>query len=230
MKTIGLIGGMSWESSLEYYRIINKQISTHAGGLNSAECILYSVNFAEIEDMQSNNKWEQAASTLSTIAVKLQEAGADCIVICTNTMHKIAAHVQAAVQIPLIHIGDATAKEIHAEGLTKVGLLGTRYTMEEDFYHDSLTKQGIHAITPDQSARTELNRIIFEQLCQGIFTLDSKNKIQAMIDNLRADGAQAIILGCTEIPLIIKQEDSTLPLYNTMNIHAAKAVEFALAD
>ncbi|WP_404454385.1 aspartate/glutamate racemase family protein [Virgibacillus necropolis] len=228
MKTIGLIGGMSWESSLEYYRIINKKISNQVGGLSSAECMLYSLNFAEIELLQRNNEWEKAAAILSDIAKKLESAGADCVLICTNTMHKIAGQVQESLNVPLIHIGDTTAEAICEDKISKIGLLGTRYTMEEDFYHERLEERGIDVVTPGQVARTELNRIIFEELCQGVFLPESKKKIQAMIEDLRSEGAQAIVLGCTEIPLIIKQEDSSLPLYNTMDIHARKAVEFAL--
>ncbi|ASN04696.1 aspartate/glutamate racemase family protein [Virgibacillus necropolis] len=228
MKTIGLIGGMSWESSLEYYRIINKRINNQAGGLTSAECIMYSVNFAEIEYLQRNNEWDKAATILVNIAKKLESVGADCVLICTNTMHKIASHVQEAIKVPLIHIGEATSEAISEDNISKIGLLGTRYTMEEDFYHDSLDQRGIQVVTPDQTARAELNRIIFEELCQGEFLAESKQKIQSMIENLRLAGAKAIVLGCTEIPLIIKQEDCSLPLYNTMDIHARKAVEFSL--
>ncbi|WP_430790897.1 aspartate/glutamate racemase family protein [Virgibacillus flavescens] len=229
MKTIGLIGGMSWESSAEYYRIINRKVAAQLGGLASATCILYSVNFEEIEQLQRNNEWGKAASIISDAAGKLEAAGADCVLICTNTMHKIADHVQEALTVPLLHIGSATAAAIRSDNRTKVGLLGTRYTMEEDFYQERLNDQGIQVVTPDQSDRTELNRIIFEELCQGKFLPESKKKIQAMIEDLRENGAQAIVLGCTEIPLIIKDADSPLPIYSTMEIHAAKAVEFALS-
>lgn len=228
MKTIGLIGGMSWESSLEYYRKINRKISEQVGGLTSAECIMYSVNFAEIEKLQREGEWEKAAVIISDIAIKLETAGADCVLICTNTMHKIADEVQASLHVPLIHIGDATADAICEDSITRVGLLGTRYTMEENFYHDRLKERKIEVVTPNQSERTELNRIIFEELCQGEFLPASKKRIQGMIEELQVAGAQAIVLGCTEIPLIIEQADSPLPLYNTLEIHATKAVEFAL--
>lgn len=228
MKKIGLVGGMSWESSLEYYRKINKKVSNQVGGLASAACIMYSVNFAEIEDLQRHGEWEKAAAIISDIAIKLETAGADCVLICTNTMHKVADQVQYALHIPLIHIGDATADAICEDTITKVGLLGTSYTMEENFYHERLKDRGIEVVTPNQPERTELNRVIFEELCQGEFLPESKKKIQVMIKNLQVAGAQAIVLGCTEIPLIIEQDDSPLPLYNTLEIHATKAVKFAL--
>ncbi|ASK62679.1 aspartate racemase [Virgibacillus phasianinus] len=228
MKTIGLVGGMSWGSSVEYYRQINQKVGNLVGGLVSAECILYSVNFDEVEKLQRNGQWEKASDMLCNIAKKLEFAGADCIVICTNTMHKVADKVKEVLNVPLIHIGDATAEAILKDKISKIGLLGTRYTMEGDFYYDKLVIRGIQVVTPEEMARKELNRIIFEELCQGSFQQNSKETIQAMIEELRLAGAKAIVLGCTEIPLIIKQADSSLPIYNTLDIHVSKAVEFAL--
>ncbi|MFD1037050.1 aspartate/glutamate racemase family protein [Virgibacillus byunsanensis] len=230
MKTVGLIGGMSWESSLEYYRQLNKQVSEKLGGLHSARCLMYSVDFDEIETYQRRGEWDESARVLSDIASTLESAGADCVVIATNTMHKVAEDVQAAISIPLLHIGDATAHAIAEKNIRKVGLLGTKYTMEEDFYQARLNDNDISVIIPDQDDRIEVNRIIFEELCMGKMLDESRKKVSMMIDQLKQQGAEGIVLGCTEIPLLIKQENSNLPIFNTMDIHVTKAVEFALNE
>ncbi|WP_163970606.1 aspartate/glutamate racemase family protein [Oceanobacillus halotolerans] len=228
MKTIGLIGGMSWESSLEYYRIVNQQVSEKLGGLHSAKCILYSVDFAEIEEYQRNGDWDKSATILANVAGDLEKAGADMIVLATNTMHKVAADIEAAITVPFIHIGDATAKAITEQNIHKVGLLGTKYTMEEDFYHERLQQHQIDVLTPGKEEREELNRIIFEELCVGKILDESREKVKSMIEHLKQEGAEGIVLGCTEVPLLIKQKDSSLPVFSTMDIHVTKAVEEAL--
>ncbi|MDC3423156.1 aspartate/glutamate racemase family protein [Aquibacillus sp. 3ASR75-11] len=229
MKVLGLIGGMSWESSSEYYRKLNQAIAQKLGGLHSAECILYSIDFNEIDLLQRQGEWEKAGQKIATIAKKLENAGAELLLLCTNTMHKVADTIERDLSIPLVHIGDATAKEITSAGISKVGLLGTTYTMEEDFYHDRLNKHGVKVITPNNENRSELNRIIFDELCKGIFVDDSKEKIIKMLQSLKEQGAEGIVLGCTEIPLIIKDEDSPLPIFNTLEIHVQTAVNLALS-
>ncbi|MDC3412151.1 aspartate/glutamate racemase family protein [Terrihalobacillus insolitus] len=228
MKVLGLIGGMSWESTSEYYRKLNQAIAQKLGGLHSAECILYSIDFNEIDLLQRQGEWEKAGQKIATIAKKLENAGAELLLLCTNTMHKVADTIERDLSIPLVHIGDATAKEITSAGISKVGLLGTTYTMEEYFYHDRLNKHGVKVITPNNENRIELNRIIFDELCKGIFVDDSKEKIIKMIQSLKEQGAEGIVLGCTEIPLIIKDEDSPLSIFNTLEIHVQTAVNLAL--
>lgn len=228
MKTIGLIGGMSWESSLEYYRIINKEVNARLGGLHSAQCLLYSVDFAEIERLQSAGEWQQAGEQLSRVASKLEQAGADFIVICTNTMHKVVGQIEEKISVPVLHIADTTAEEIGRRKLGKVGLLGTRYTMEQDFYRLRIESHGIEVGVPGSEQRDEINRIIFEELVAGELRQTSKEFFQQVIRDLVAEGAEGIILGCTEIGLLIKPEDADVPLFDTAQIHAIQAVKRAL--
>lgn len=230
MKTIGLIGGMSWESSLEYYRTINKEVNAQLGGLHSAKCLLYSVDFAEIERLQSAGEWQQAGEQLGLVAYKLQQAGADFIVICTNTMHKVVSGIEEKISIPVLHIADTTAAEIRRRKLAKVGLLGTRYTMEQDFYSSRIESHGIEVQVPPAEHRGEINRIIFEELVAGDLRQSSKAYLQQAIRDLVAEGAEGIILGCTEIGLLIKPEDADVPVFDTAEIHAVAAVDLALEN
>ncbi|MBM7578687.1 aspartate/glutamate racemase family protein [Jeotgalibacillus terrae] len=230
MKTIGLIGGMSWESSASYYRIINEKVKARLGGLHSAKCVLYSVDFDEIERYQAEGDWESAGKRLAEAAVSLENAGADFVVICTNTMHKVIDDIEKKVNIPVLHIADATAKQIHQADIRKVGLLGTKYTMEQDFYKERLTSQDIHVLIPDQDARHQINRIIFEELCLGQIRPDSRDYYKAVIQQLINDGADGIVLGCTEIGLLISPEDVTVPIFDTAEIHATEAVKMSLRD
>ncbi|WP_341202256.1 aspartate/glutamate racemase family protein [Planomicrobium okeanokoites] len=228
MKTIGLIGGMSWESSLEYYRMINKKVNARLGGLHSAECLLYSVDFDEIEQLQSAGEWQKAGEQLADTAKKLEQAGAEFIVICTNTMHKVVGQIEEKISIPVLHIADATAAEIRRQNLVKVGLLGTRYTMEQDFYRSRIESHGIDVLVPPSQQHGEINRIIFEELVAGDLRQSSKETFQQAIRELVADGAEGIILGCTEIGLLIKPQDAEVPVFDTTEIHAAAAVDQAL--
>lgn len=228
MKTIGLIGGMSWESSAEYYRILNEEVKQQLGGLHSAKCILFSLDFEEIEALQALGNWEQAGEILASAAAALERAGADFVLICTNTMHKVAEKVERKINIPLLHIGDATAAKIKNAGIRKIGLLGTRYTMEMDFYKSRLAASGLDVLIPKESDRGEINRIIFEELCLGEIRTDSKTYFLSVIEKLLESGAEGIILGCTEIGLLIKTEDISDPLFDTTAIHALAAVEKAL--
>lgn len=228
MKTIGLIGGMSWESSLEYYRMINKKVNARLGGLHSAECLLYSLDFDEIEQLQSAGEWQKAGEQLADTAKKLEQAGAEFIVICTNTMHKVVGQIEEKISIPVLHIADATAAEIRSRGLVKVGLLGTRYTMEQDFYRSRIESHGIDVLVPPAQQRGEINRIIFEELVAGDLRPSSKETFQQAIRVLVAEGAEGIILGCTEIGLLIKPQDAEVPVFDTTEIHAAAAVDQSL--
>ncbi|MEM2940190.1 MAG: aspartate/glutamate racemase family protein [Thermoproteota archaeon] len=230
MKTIGLIGGMSWESSLEYYRIINEQVKERLGGLHSAECILYSVDLEKIEKLQHAEEWGELAAIMINIALKLQDAGAQGVIICSNTMYKVAEKVQENLKIPLIHIVDATAAEIKKKSLKKIALLGTRFTMEDDFYRRRLReKHGIDTITPGKTDREKIHRIIYSELCKGIVKKSSKKELVKIIRKLAAEGAEGVILGCTEIPLLVKQEDAAIPVFNTTEIHAKAAADFMLS-
>ena len=228
MKTIGMIGGMSWESTITYYQIINSVIKEKLGGLHSAKCILYSVDFDEIEKCQSIGDWEKSAEILTAIAQRLEAAGADFIVICTNTMHKVADQIQTRINIPILHIAEATASALLADGQAKVALLGTRYTMEQAFYKNVLMQQGIEVLIPDEADRLRVNHVIYEELCQGNINPESRQEFLRIIDALRDSGAQAVILGCTEIGLLVRQSDTTVPLYDTTMIHAREAAAFAL--
>ncbi|MHA6482503.1 aspartate/glutamate racemase family protein [Paenibacillus sp. strain BS8-2] len=228
MKTIGLIGGLSWESTADYYKYINQGVSEQAGGLNSAKCMLYSCNFEEVVQLQKAGEWKQAAELLADAARKLEAGGCDTILICTNTMHVVATEVQEAVNVPLLHIVETTAAQIKKSGMTHIGLLGTRYTMEQSFYTDRLREHGIEAIIPNEADRMRVHDIIFGELCKGEIKASSRAEYKAIIERLRLQGAQGIILGCTEIPLLLKQSDVEMPLFDTTRIHAEAAVEFAL--
>jgi len=229
MKTIGLIGGMSWESSVQYYQIINRTVRERLGGFHSAKCILYSVDFAEIELLQREGKWEEATRLMIEAARSVERAGADFLVICTNTMHKMADDVQKQIQIPILHIADATAEMILSRGLKRVGLLGTRFTMEEDFYRGRLgAKHGLEVLIPTAEQRELVHRIIYDELCAGLLTPSSKKTYLDIIEDLAKEGAQGIILGCTEIGLLINQGDGHIPLFDTTIIHAVAAVDYAL--
>ena len=230
MKTIGLIGGMSWESTVPYYRIINEMVKEKLGGLHSARLVLYSVDFHEVERMQQSGDWAAAGALLAEAARALQAAGADCIVVCTNTMHKVAEFIVAAVNIPLLHIADPTADAIKLAGHATVGLIGTRFTMEQDFYRDRLTTQhGLTVLTPNAPDRDVVHRIIYEELCLGKIIDESRNEYRRIMAALVLQGAQAIILGCTEISLLVDQSDASGPLFDTTYLHARGAVEWALA-
>ncbi|OKJ99784.1 racemase [Streptomyces sp. CB03234] len=229
MKTIGLIGGMSWESSAEYYRLLNELVRERLGGLHSARCILHSVDFADIERLQASGEWEQAGEVLAEAGRGLAAAGADLLLICTNTMHKVAGQVQDAVPVPLLHLGDATADAVRAAGLKTVGLLGTAFTMEQDFYRDRLAGHGLTILVPEAEGRAEVHRIIYEELCLGIVEDDSRATYQRVIDQLVADGAEGVVLGCTEIELLIRQEHSPVPVFPTTRLHAEAAVTAALS-
>lgn len=228
MKTIGLIGGMSWESTVPYYKIINEEVRDRLGGLHSAKIILYSVEFDEIEKCQSSGDWEKSGEILGSAAHGLESAGADFILICTNTMHKVVPQVASMVHIPIVHIADATADELEKCNIQKVGLLGTKYTMTETFYKQKLIDRGIDVIIPDETEIDTVNDIIFHELCMGEIRADSRKKFQEIIDHLKAQGAEGVILGCTEIGLLIRQSDSALPVFDTTLIHAQQAVELAL--
>ena len=231
MKTIGLIGGMSWESSLEYYRFINEGVKARLGGLHSAKSVMVSVDFAEIEALQHTGRWAEAAQILIEAARGLERAGADGVLICTNTMHKVADDVQASVTVPLIHIADATAEQVKAAGLTRIGLLGTRFTMEEEFYVGRLVhKYGLDVIVPEPIERDDIHRVIYDELCMGITRAESRARYVEIIEQLIARGAQGIILGCTEIGLLIQQADSRVPLFDTTRIHAEAAVAWMVED
>lgn len=228
MKTIGLIGGMSWESSIEYYRMINEQVRIQLGGLHSAKCLMYSVNFEEIERYQSEGNWKKAGETLGEVALSLEKGGADFIVICSNTMHMVLDYIEERIRIPVLHIADATANQIHEHGIRTVGLLGTKYTMEQNFYKQRLESNGIKVLIPNEQDREIVNKVIYEELCLGNIQSDSKAHYKEVIERLIQDGAEGIILGCTEIGLLIKPEDSNVPLFDTTLIHASEAVHKSL--
>ncbi|WP_029525811.1 aspartate/glutamate racemase family protein [Polaromonas glacialis] len=231
MKTIGLIGGMSWESTVTYYRQINESVKEHLGGLHSAKLVLYSVDFHEVERLQHAGDWVAAGELLSTAARSLQSAGADFLVLCTNTMHKVAPAIEAAVQIPLFHIADPTADAIRQAGFETVGLIGTRFTMEQDFYRERLQQRhGLQVLIPMPQDREHVHRIIYDELCLGKIIPESLAVYQRVIAELATRGAQAIILGCTEISLLVSQQDSRIPLFDTTSIHARKAAQWALSD
>jgi len=229
MKKIGLIGGMSWESSLEYYRIINETVKQKLGGFHSAECIMYSVDFDEIEKLQHQGKWEDLTKIMIDCAQRLEKAGANLVIICTNTMHKMAEDVESNITIPLLHIADATAERIKEKDFKKVGLLGTKFTMNEDFYKGRLIeKHGIEVIIPNSEEMQIVHDIIYNELCLGEIKETSKEQYKKIIKNLAKKGAEGVILGCTEIPLLIKQEDVEVPLFDTTKIHAEFAVDYAI--
>jgi aspartate racemase len=228
MKTIGLIGGMSWESSLEYYRIINEEVKTKLGGLHSAKCILYSVDFEEIERYQAEGDWENSGKLLGDVAQSLEKAGAEIIVICTNTMHKVIRYIEEKVSILILHIADSTANQIQKSEISTVGLLGTKYTMEQDFYKTRIEFNGIKVLIPNDEDRKVINKVIYEELCLGKIQQSSRDYYKKVIKSLVDDGAEGIILGCTEIGLLVKPEDSEVPLFDTTEIHAIESVNMAL--
>lgn len=229
MKTIGLLGGMSWESTVLYYSTINEKTKRHLGGLHSAPICLVSVDFAEIERLQHRNEWEAAADILIEAARSVEAGGGECLVICTNTMHKLADSVQAAIGIPLLHIADATGRCLQADGVGKVALLGTRFTMEEDFYRNRLEENfGLEVLTPDASGRDAVHRVIYDELCVGVVATDSRKVFLEIIDELGAAGAEAVILGCTEITLLVQAKHTEMKLYDTTRNHAEAAVDWAL--
>lgn len=231
MKVIGLIGGMSWESTIPYYRLINETIKERLGGLHSAKVVLYSVDFQEIEQLQHAGDWEQAGAMLADAARALESAGADFLVLCTNTMHKVASTIEGAASIPLLHIADATADEIRQAGLSSVGLLGTRFTMEQDFYRERLEKRHrLNVLVPGPKDREIVHRVIYDELCLGTTTDESRDEYRRVIGDLVARGAQAVILGCTEISLLVGQQDAPVPLFDTTSIHARRAADQALVE
>lgn len=229
MKAIGLIGGMSWESTVEYYRIINQEVGKRLGGFHSAKILMCSVDFAEIESLMQKGGWEEIGGYVAGIARTLQNAGADVLLLCSNTVHKVAGWIENAITVPFIHIADATGEEISRKGIKKVGLLGTRYTMEEEFYKKHLTENfGLSVRIPPDDRRGMVNDVIFNELCHGVINRSSKDRFKGVINELVSQGAEGIILGCTEIPMLIKEGDSPVPLFDTTSIHALKAVDLAL--
>lgn len=231
MKTIGLIGGMSWESSIEYYRIINEATRSKLGGLHSAKSVMYSVDFAEVEALQHQERWQEAVDLMVSAAQSIERAGADFVVLCTNTMHKLAGEIEVNIQVPLLHIADATAEKIQSRGVQKVGLLGTRFTMEQEFYRGRLIdKHGLEVLIPNEDERAVVHRVIYEELCLGIINLESRKQYVEIMNRLVASGAKGIILGCTEIELLVQAGDTTVELFPTTRIHAEAAVDKATAS
>jgi amino-acid racemase len=231
MKTIGLVGGMSWESTLEYYRIINETVKEKLGGFHSGQIVLCSVDFASIEVLQQRGEWDRMAEMLIEAFCRIEAAGADFGLLCTNTMHKVFDEIQKNVRIPLVHIADVTGQAITARGLRRVGLLGTRFTMEQEFYKGKLTSDyGIDVLIPGEEERQAIHAIIYHELCLGAVKDASREAFKKIIDRLEGRGAQGIVLGCTEIPLLVKQEDHVLPLFDTTGLHARAAVDRALGD
>lgn len=229
MKTIGLIGGMSWESTVSYYQAINQGIKRTLGGLHSAKLCLYSVDFDEIEKLQRQNRWDDSAILLVKAAQAVEAGGADFVLICTNTMHKVADEVQAAISIPLVHIADATAQQLVTDGIKSVGLLGTKFTMQEDFYKNRLTERfGIEVLVPTHAGQEMIHDVIYNELCLGTINNQSRQHFISVINDLYQQGAEAVILGCTEIALLVEPQHTDVPLYDTTQIHAAKAVALAL--
>jgi aspartate racemase len=230
MKTLGLIGGMSWESTVPYYRQINQWVNQRLGGLHSAKIILYSVDFQQIEALQRSGDWQQAGLLLAEAAQALHRAGAEGLVLCTNTMHKVASAITAASPLPLLHIADATAQQIRQQGLRRIGLLGTRFTMEQDFYKARLAEQGIDVLIPEQAERDLVHQVIYQELCLGHIKAESRLAYQRIIADLVAAGAEGVILGCTEIGLLVQPDDAAVPLFDTTAIHARAAADWMLAD
>ena len=231
MKTIGLIGGMSWESTVPYYRTINRVVGARLGGLHSAKLVLYSVDFHEIEHLQREGRWTESGDILAEAARAVRRGGADFIVLCTNTMHKVAAQIEAAVDVPLLHIADATAERVKAAGLTRIGLLGTKFTMEEDFYRGRLEdRHGLTVLTPPPDQRALVHRVIYGELCLGNVLDGSRRAFQQVVNDLVARQAEGVILGCTEIGLLLRPEDAPVPVFDTATIHAEAAAHYALAE
>jgi aspartate racemase len=229
MMTVGLLGGMSWESTVPYYRTINRVVGRRLGGLHSAKIVLYSVDFHEIEELQRSGRWDEAGAVLAEAACALKRAGADFLVLCTNTMHKVAPQIEAAVDLPLLHIADATAARIKAAGLKRVGLLGTRFTMEEDFYRKRLEdRHGLEIVVPPPEEREIVHRVIYDELCRGAVLEDSREAYRRIVSGLVGQGAEGVILGCTEIGLLLREGDVDVPLFDTAEIHAEEAARCAL--
>jgi aspartate racemase len=229
MRTIGLLGGMSWESSSEYYRLLNEAVRERLGGLHSAECVMWSVDFAPIERLQRGGDWDEAGRRLAAVARRLEDAGAECLVLCTNTMHRLADEVQAAIAIPLVHIADATAARVKAAGVDRVGLLATRYTMEQDFYRGRLAERhGLDVVVPPEPDLTLVHDIIYQELCQGRVLDGSREEYRRVIAELEAAGAGGIVYGCTEIDLLVGPQDASVPVFDSTRIHVEAAVEWAL--
>lgn len=231
MKTIGMLGGMSWESTASYYKALNEGVKSQLGGLHSAKICLYSVDFDEIEKLQHQGKWSETALILAQAAKSVERGGADFLMICTNTMHKVVPEIESHISIPILHIADATAESLIQNGVTKVGLLGTRFTMQQDFYKGRISEKfGIEVVVPTVDEQTVVHDIIYQELCLGEIKSKSRDSYVQIIANLHEQGAQAVILGCTEIALLVKQSDTSVPLYDTTEIHAARGVEWALGN
>ncbi|WMN86165.1 aspartate/glutamate racemase family protein [Vibrio parahaemolyticus] len=231
MKTIGMLGGMSWESTASYYKALNEGVKSRLGGLHSAKIYLYSVDFDEIEKLQHQGKWSETALILAQAAKSVERGGADFLMICTNTMHKVVPEIESHISIPILHIADATAERLIRDGVSKVGLLGTRFTMEQDFYKGRISEKfGIEVVVPTVDEQTVVHDIIYQELCLGEIKSKSRDSYVKIIANLHEQGAQAVILGCTEIALLVKQSDTSVPLYDTTEIHAARGVEWALGN
>ncbi len=228
MRTLGLLGGMSWESTLPYYRIINERVRARLGGLHSAKLFLYSVDFAEVEALQMRGDWDAGGALLADAAESLQRAGAEAIVICTNTMHKVVTAIERRVTLPILHIADATASRVTGAGIQRVGLLGTRFTMEQNFYRGRLSDAGLDVLVPDEAGREHVHRIIYEELCLGVIRQESRVILRGLMQELVARGAQGIILGCTEIGLLVGDGDASVPTFDTTSIHAEYAADWAL--
>lgn len=228
MKTIGMIGGMSWESTVTYYQVINETVKEKLGGFHSAKCLLYSVDFHEIEECQNRGDWERSADILAEAAASLEKGGADFIVICTNTMHKVAGRIQERISIPILHIAEVTADELLNQEIETVALLGTKYTMEQDFYKERLTGRGIRVIVPESAEREFINHVIYDELCLGTVSDESRREFLRIIGGLVRKGARGVILGCTEIGLLVSQKDTDVPLYDTTLIHGRRAALHAL--
>ena len=231
MKTIGVIGGMSWESSAEYYRQLNRHAKARLGGHHNARSLLLTVDFAEVEACQRADAWDALGEQMAAAAVQLERGGAQIVLVATNTMHRVCASIEAAISIPFLHIADPTGAALKAAGVTRAALLGTRYTMEQDFYVGRLRERhGIEAIVPDERGRADVHRIIYDELCHGVVNAESRGIYQRVIEALKARGAQAVIFGCTEITLLVRPEDSSLPVFDTTALHARAAVDWAIAD
>jgi aspartate racemase len=229
MRRIGLLGGMSWESTAEYYRLVNELVAARLGGLHSADCLLRSVDFAEIEVLQREDRWEEAGERLAEEAWALERAGAELLVLCTNTMHKLAPEISRAISIPFVHIADTTADAVKSKGLTRVGLLATAYTMEQEFYVGRLRERGLEVIVPGADDRRIVHDVIYDELCRGVVEASSRDEYRRIMRTLADEGAQGILLGCTEIDLLVTQADSPVPVFDTTRLHAERAVELSVA-